>query len=94
MILEEFNTKCKCVSSTVILEPVDFVRVARSPQFGGFPAFGASGSQAGANAQTQTTNQGGFGGFGGFGANAANAGANTNTFSNVRSLVNQLENVF
>ena len=34
--------------------------------------FGASGSQAGASAATQTFNQGGFGGFGG-GASAANA---------------------
>lgn len=58
---------------------MEFVRVARAAQFG------ASGSSAGANAQTQTFNQGGgFGGFGGFpafGASGSQAGANAQTQS-------------
>lgn len=66
---------------TVILEPVDFVRVARHAQFGA--GFGASGSSAGANAQTQTFNQGGgFGAFPGFGGSSGSqAGANAQTQS-------------
>lgn len=44
--------------------------------------FGASGSQAGASAQTQSFNQGGgFGGFGGLSGSAAGANAQTQTFN-------------
>lgn len=67
---------------------VEYIRVARAAQFGGFPGFGQqSGSSAGANAQTQSFKQPGFGGFGGFDANAASAGAQTQSFNVCLNLI-------